>query len=510
MAALLRDRAADLADAPFLLAAGEAWSFSDAAERAARRAGTLRATGVEPGDRVVALLPNGPLIVELLLACAWSGAVLVPVNTASRGPQLAHVIGDCEPKLVVADAAFVEELASVVSIENGSTPLWVAGDPSARSAVPSRGSAASLEIRESRPSDPLAILYTSGTTGPPKGVICPHAQFWWWGHNTGEALGITEGDVLFTCLPLFHTNALNTVVQALFHGVKLVIGDRFSASRFWQTVGDADASVTYILGAMASILAARDPGPLDRGHRVRVALSPATAPPLWDVFRDRYGIRIVEGHGMTETNLAVGPRDGEQRAGWMGRAMPGFQAKVVDGDDVEVEPGTAGELVVRADEPFAFASGYWRLPEATVESWRNMWFHTGDRVVSDGDGWLRFLDRIKDAIRRRGENVSAWEVEQVLTSHPRVVAAAAVPVPSPLGEDDVMAFVVCDDPVPSPEQLTAWADDRLPYFAVPRYLEYLPDLPLTENGKIRKYVLRERGVSETTWDRETNGGSRRR
>ena len=190
--------------------------------------------------------------------------------------------------------------------------------------------------------------------------------------------------------------------------------------------------------------------------------------------------------------------------------MPGFQAKVVDGDDVEVEPGTAGELVVRADEPFAFASGYWRLPDATVESWRNMWFHTGDRVVSDGDGWLRFLDRIKDAIRRRGENVSAWEVEQVLTSHPRVAAAAAVPVPSPLGEDDVMAFVVCDDPVPSPEQLTAWADDRLPYFAVPRYLEYLPDLPLTENGKIRKYVLRERGVSETTWDRETNGGSRRR
>ena len=160
MAALLRDRAADLADAPFLLAAGEAWSFSDAAERAARRAGTLRATGVEPGDRVVALLPNGPLIVELLLACAWSGAVLVPVNTASRGPQLAHVIGDCEPKLVVADAAFVEELASVVSIENGSTPLWVAGDPSVRSASlraarphPSRSASHDRAIR-SRSSTP--------------------------------------------------------------------------------------------------------------------------------------------------------------------------------------------------------------------------------------------------------------------------------------------------------------------------------------------------------------------
>ena len=510
VAALLRERATGLAAAPFLRTGGEAWTFSEAAERAALRAGTLREAGVEPGDRVVAVLPNGPLLVELLLSCAWSGAVLVPVNTASRGPQLAHVIGDSDPKLVVTDGMFLAELASVESVQDGSAPLWVAGDAPVPNGVPRLGSGASPEIRGSRPGDPLAILYTSGTTGPPKGVVCPHAQFWWWGHNTGAALGVTDGDVLFTCLPLFHTNALNAVVQALFHGVELVIGERFSASGFWPTLVDADASVTYILGAMASILAARDPGPLDRAHRVRVALSPATSPPLWNVFQERFGIRIVEGHGMTETNLVIGPRDGEQRPGWMGRAMPGFQAKVVDPDAVEVEPGTAGELVVRADEPFAFATGYWRLPEATVESWRNLWFHSGDRVVADEDGWFRFLDRIKDAIRRRGENVSAWEVEQVLAAHPLVVTAAAVPVPSPLGEDDVMAFVVCADPAPTPDELTAWADERLPYFAVPRYLEYLPDLPLTENGKVRKYVLRDLGVSETTWDRETDGVPRPR
>jgi crotonobetaine/carnitine-CoA ligase len=396
----------------------------------------------------------------------------------------------------------------VGSVATGSIPLWIDGATSAPSAVPPADAPGG--IREARPSDTLAILYTSGTTGPPKGVVCPHAQFWWWGQNTGDALGITEGDVLFTCLPLFHTNALNTVVQALVHGACLVIGDRFSASGFWQTLRDADASVTYILGAMASILAAREPGPLDREHRVRVALSPATSPQLWDVFRDRFGVTIVEGHGMTETNLAVGPRDGEQRPGWMGRSMPGFQAKVVDAEDVEVAPGVPGELVVRADEPFAFASGYWRLPDATVESWRNLWFHTGDRVVADAAGWFRFLDRLKDVIRRRGENVSAWEVEQVLTAHPDVVAAAAVPVPSPLGEDDVMAFVVCSDPAPSPDELTAWADERLPYFAVPRYIDYLAELPLTENGKIRKYVLRERGVSESAWDREKDGVPRPR
>ncbi len=513
VAALLRDRANGLADAPFLRTGGKAWTFSEAAERAALRAGTLREVGVGPGDRVVALLPNCSLLVELFFACAWAGAVLVPVNTASRGPQLAHVIGDSDPSLVVTDETLVGELASVDSIADGSIALWVAsGDASTTTAVPPIDSCAPLELRDSHPSDPLAILYTSGTTGPPKGVICPHGQFWWWGCNTGDALGITEGDVLFTCLPLFHTNALNTVVQALFHGVQIVITERFSASRFWQTVVDTNASVTYILGAMAAILAARDPSPLDRAHRLRIALSPATSPPLWDVFRDRFGVKIVEGHGMTETNLVVGPRDAEQRAGWMGRAMPGFQAKIVDQEDVEVEPGTPGELVVRADEPFAFATGYWRLPEATVDSWRNLWFHTGDRVVADGDGWFRFLDRIKDAIRRRGENVSAWEVEQVLAAHPRVVPAAAVPVPSPLGEDDVMAFVVCSEPAPTPDELTAWADERLPYFAVPRYLEYLPELPLTENGKVRKYVLRERGVSETTWDRDVSGvpvGSRK-
>jgi crotonobetaine/carnitine-CoA ligase len=510
VAALLRERAQSLADARFLQADGESWTFSQAAERASRRAVTLSGAGVQSGDRVVALLSNGPLLIELLLACAWSGAVLVPVNTASRGPQLAHVIGDSEPKLVVADTAFLGELASIPSVNCGSIALWVAGDPSGPNNVPPIEHAGSVEIHESRPSDPLAILYTSGTTGPPKGVICPQAQFWWWGHNTGEALGITDGDVLFTCLPLFHTNALNTVVQALFHGVELVVGDRFSASRFWQTLVDTDASVTYILGAMAAILAARHPGPLDRAHRVRVALSPATSPPLWDVFRDRFGIRIIEAHGMTETNLVVGPREGEQRPGWMGRAMPGFQAKIVDTDDVEVAPGTPGELVVRADEPFAFASGYWRLPDVTVESWRNLWFHTGDRVVADRRGWFRFLDRIKDSIRRRGENISAWEIEQVLTAHPRVIAASAVPVPSSLGEDDVMAFVVCDEPTPTPEALTAWASERLPYFAVPRYLEYLAELPLTENGKVRKYVLRERGVCETTWDRENAGVPRDR
>ncbi len=214
---------------------------------------------------------------------------------------------------------------------------------------------------------------------------------------------------------------------------------------------------------------------------------------------------------MTETNVVLGPRDGEQREGAMGRVMPGFEAKVVDEQDVEVPDGEPGELVMRADEPYAFATGYWRLPEQTVEAWRNLWFHSGDRVIRDADGYFRFVDRIKDAIRRRGENVSAWEVEQVLQSHPDVAAAAVIPVPSDLGEDEVMACVVARPGADlDPVDLMAHCEPRLAYFAVPRYVEIVDELPLTENGKVRKFVLRARGITSSTWDREAAGYQLRR
>jgi crotonobetaine/carnitine-CoA ligase len=185
--------------------------------------------------------------------------------------------------------------------------------------------------------------------------------------------------------------------------------------------------------------------------------------------------------------------------------MPGFEARIVDEHDDAVPDGTPGELVLRADEPWAFASGYRGMADETVVAWRNLWFHSGDRAVRDEAGWFRFLDRAKDAIRRRGENISAWEVEQALGAHPAVVAVAAVPVPSELGEDDVMVFVVASADEPDPVSLTLWAAERLPYFAVPRYVEFVDALPLTANGKVQKFALRERGVSATTWDRDAAG-----
>ena len=507
---LLQRQAKAHGDRPFLQTGRMTWSFAGMAEAAARRAGSLSTAGVVPGDRVATLLRNGPELAELFFACAWAGAVLVPLNVASKGEQLAHMLRNAAPRVLVVDGGLVSHLDVPGELPVELERVWLVGPSTSERVgshdlVPLPHPADAIAPTSAAPGDPVAVLYTSGTTGPSKGVVCPNGQFWWWGVNTAAALGIGRDDVLYNCLPLFHTNALNTIVQALVHGARVVVGDRFSASRFWETLAETDATVTYILGAMAAILADREPSPLDRGHRVRVALSPATAPALWPVFTKRFGIRLVEGHGMTETNLAIGPFDGEQRPGWMGRIMTGFEARIVDEDDEEVPHGTSGELVLRANEPWAFASGYRGMAEETVASWRNLWFHSGDRVVRDGDGWFRFLDRSKDAIRRRGENISAWEVEQAVGTHPGVTDIAAVPVPSDLGEDEVMVFVVASAERPDPADLTRWAAQRLPYFAVPRYIEFVSELPLTANGKVQKFVLRERGVSATTWDREAAG-----
>src|SRR5262245_37837837 len=433
--ALLELRAAAHPDRILARDESRALTNRDALDGAARRAGSLAAAGVGRGDRVALLSENRLEIVELWLACAWLGAVLVPINTAVRGPQLNHVLADSDARLIVLEPHLEEHLAYV-----GHPPetRWLLDstfpepeDPAPRADV--------------GPGDPTIILYTSGTTGPSKGVLCPHAQWYWWAVETGNILGVVEDDVLYSSLPLFHTNAANTFVQALVHGATFAIGPRFSASQFWRRLAEAEATVTYLLGTMVHILAKRDPDPDEHRHSVRVALAPATPAALYEPFQSRFGIRLIDGWGSSETNFVLSSAVEGAPPGSMGGITPGFDARVVDENDDEVPRGTPGELVVRSDEPFAFALGYNNLPEKTVEAWRNLWFHTGDRVVRDEDGWFWFLDRIKDSIRRRGENVSSYEVETVLTQHLQVAAAAVVPVPAEVGDDDVLACAFLRD-----------------------------------------------------------------
>ena len=481
-------------------------TFAELPELAARRAAALSADGIGRGDRVAALCSNRAELLELILGCGWLGAIAVPLNTAARGPQLAHMLANAEPRGILVESEFVPNLERLDPEVLGDAHVWELsdGEPVGQGARgwPTIGAAAA-DPGDVGPGDTLVILYTSGTTGPAKGVCCPHAQLYRFGLNVVELLEIDERDVLYTCLPLFHTNALNCFFQALVSGATYCLDTRFSASRFFRRAIDAGATVTYLLGAMVPILLKQPVRPEEREHRIRVGNGNAPPPEIDREMRERFGFGIAECYASTEAGCALSAALPEQRLGAMGRPMPGYEARVVDEHDEELPDGVSGELVLRASHPFSMSTGYYRMPEKTVEAWRNLWFHTGDRVVRDGDGYLRFVDRMTDSLRRRGENISSFEVEQVLAGHPGVAAAAVYGVPSELGEDEVMAAIVARAGVElRPEELIEFCVPQLAYFAIPRYVELLDELPLTENGKVKKFVLRERGVGRETWDRE--------
>ncbi|MGC2780336.1 MAG: ATP-dependent acyl-CoA ligase [Bradyrhizobium sp.] len=500
-----------------LLVAGEArWTFAQTAEIAAASARALVDAGIKPGDRVALMCSNRAEFLQVYLGCAWLGAIAVPINTALRGFQLSHIFRNSRPALLVVEAQFVGAIDSVAAGVELPPLTWiigaVAGTIDARlGASPLPALAAAAPAGAVRPGDTVAILYTSGTTGPAKGVCCPQAQLFWWGIYSARALGIREGDVLFTTLPLFHTNALNAFYQALLNGCTYVLEPKFSASGFWAAARRHNATVGYLLGAMASMLLAQPKSADDSTHRLRVALGGGVPPQVHAPFLDRFGVPLVDGYGSTETNFVFAGAMPSDRPGTMGYLADGIEARVADENDSALPDGQAGELMLRASEPFAFASGYFGMPEKTVEAWRNLWFHSGDRVVRDPDGHYRFIDRMKDSIRRRGENVSSWEVEQVIQSHPAVAGCAIYPLPSELGEDEVAAAILLE-PGQSlqPVDILRHCEGQIAYFAIPRYVRILSQMPLTENGKIKKGVLREAGVTPDTWDRDAAGLKLRR
>jgi len=535
--AMLRRGAELHGERPLLAFGTRSWSHRDLPRLAASRASTLRAAGVGRGDRVAVMLSNRIELIEIVVACGWIGAAAVPINTAAMGPQIGYVLADCAARLLVIESGFVERLATAELGDVTLAKVWIVGEamppvtthrekitaaPTTAAAMASRiaclpfpsladgidsASAADPAIV---PSDTLAILYTSGTTGPAKGVLCSHAQLHWWGVHSADVLGVGAGDVLCTTLPLFHINALNTFAQASLAGCRVAYEPRFSASSFWATMREREATVVYLLGAMVPILLAQPVSAAERDHRVRIGLGPGVPASAASAFRERTGVPMLEGYGSTETNFVIASATERARPGSMGWVRAGFAARVVDASDVDLPAGEAGELVLRADEPLAFSQGYFGKPEATASAWRNGWFHTGDRVVRDADGCFRFVDRLKDAIRRRGENISSYEVEQVLQGHPAVASVAVYPVRSELAEEEVMAALVArPGEALDPAELARFCATRLPYFAIPRFIDVVADLPRTENGKVQKYKLRERGVTASAWDRQAAAGAKK-
>ncbi len=517
----LRSRARAQGERPFLtFHDGAALTFSALDEQSDRVASALARLGVRAGDRVLALARNSAAFVLAMLGTLKRGAIFTPINTELKGPFLEHQLRNADPALVLVEDELRRAFDTVDLSGHRATHTVVVGDPSTDPlprtvAVPfAEVAGAPVEIAclvTPRPHDVAMIMYTSGTTGPAKGVLMPHGHCYLFGLGLATAMGLTPDDRYYVCMPLFHANALLMQVGAcLLAGTPAHVARRFSASSWLDEVRAAGATVTNALGVMPEFIFRQPPTPRDRKHRLRRIVAVPIAAEWGAAFEERFGVRFLQGFGMTECNMPVysDPAD-PLLPGCAGRVLEDwFEVSVVDPDTDEPLPLEAvGEIVVRPRVASGFSAGYFRMPDRTVEAWRNLWFHTGDAGRLDGRGRLWFVDRIKDCIRRRGENISSYEVEQALSAHPAVAECAVVGlrVAGAGGEEEVKAFIVPAGASPDPAALLDWCVTRMPRYAVPRFLEFVAALDKTATGKIRKPELRKAGVTSATWDREAAG-----
>lgn len=448
------------------------------------------AAGIGPGDRVGLLLDNGVDFIACFFGIARLGAVAVTVNTALRGETLEYILSHAQVRVVVAEPALVQyvEGAAVSTIEVVWMPNDLDGRPQGRRTLP--------VLRA--PGDVAAIAYTSGTTGRPKGVMLtdhgyPRAASWF-----AESLSLTRDDVLYTCLPLFHVNAQHlSLCGSLAAGAELALERKFSASRFWETITEARATSFNLIGAMLGILHLQPVSAAERKHRVRVACVAPVPPSIHRECEERFGLTLVDGYGLTETTPGIAYNlDG--RLGSCGRPAPYVDLAIVDDQGAPVAARVHGEITARPLEDGIFMAGYYRDPDATAAAFREGWFHTGDRGYVDEDGCLYFIDRLKDAIRRRGEMISPGEIERVAVQCGGVAEAAVVGVPSeiPGGEDDIALFVSATVGAHFDfDDLASFCRSRLPRFMVPRYYGVVDEFPRTETQRIQKVELRRRGVT---------------
>ena len=510
---LVREKGRKNGTRPALRFAGRELSYRELDQETDRVANGLAESGVGPGDRVAALLFNTPEFPLLWFALAKRRAVLVPLNTGLKGELLRYELADCRPAGVVIDRRLWEAYAP---LRDGlRIPReWVGGvdgpggtPDDLRDFAELRSDVRAASVPSPAPSDPASILYTSGTTGPPKGAIIPHEQMLRTSLEIGQRSRLRPDSVLFTALPLFHCNAQEmTTLAAMLHDLTAAFDERFHASTYWETAAGMGATHVSLLIAMINVLYKQPDKPTDATHSVRTALTAGTTRAVWPEFERRFGLTIVELYGMTECGCTtlMNPPDAI-RVGSIGTPLGFVEADVVDDEDRPVPPGTRGELVVRPRAPFTMFLGYLDKPEKTVEAWRNLWFHTGDYVTRDPDGYYYFVDRKKDVIRRRGENLAPYDVETAINRHPAVFESVVVGVPSPLGEEDVKAFVqLRPGATASAQELFEFCAEHLPFFMVPRYLEFIDEVPKTANQKAQRFVLRERRGG-TQYDRESLG-----
>ena len=529
LAEILRDTAERHPDRPYLKFADRPWlSYGHVNAQANRVANALVARGVERGESVSVMLPNCEEFLPVWYGILKAGAVMSSINTAYKGDFLSWTINLVEARtLIIADQyldrldlikAELPRLAHVIVLEQGRK----AGPDPALAWEPL---AALLEAPDAEPdvdyrwTDDARIMFTSGTTGRSKGVIKQNAADYFSARGLLEVVSATAGrsleslaeDTFFSCLPLFHSNAqVLSGYPALVAGARVAYVERFSSSQFWQQVIDAEATLFNSIGAVTYFIWNIAPSELDRAHSVHTCFAAPAPRDIYEQFQERFGVKFIEGYGLTETGMATYMDPTRPPVpGSMGTANPGYEVSIVEPDtDRPLPPNTPGEIVVDMKIPNIVMRAYYGMPEKTAEDFRNLKLHTGDLGRMDDDGYFYFMDRVKDYIRRRGENVSSMEVERQVSAHPGVKEAAAIGVKAGEGassEDEIMIVCVAEGEAPDEEELTHWMAERMPYFMVPRYIRFVDALPKTPTERVQKVKLRDEGVTADTFDREAAG-----
>ncbi|SDS47128.1 crotonobetaine/carnitine-CoA ligase [Bradyrhizobium canariense] len=503
---------------------GRTFTYSEINTQVNRISNGIRDLGVTHGTHVALLMLNSAENLSCFFALGKLGAVSVPINTAARGASLRYFLDQSDSEFVIVDAELLPRLVEVLDGAPKIRHVIIAsaGELNSNAIEPSgHRQVAYLDriITTSRKEDPnaqvvcsdlLLLSYTSGTTGPSKGCMVSHAAALSYGTGYIEVHGYRDTDVFYVCLPLFHNNALLAATgSALLVGGSIALAQRFSVSRFWDDVCRSGATITNFLGSISSFMWNQPALPTDRDNSLRL-VSMAPTPKFAGAFEQRFGLSVMNNYGLSDFGMATAFTENSPREklGSIGKARRGIQVRIVDDQDFEVSNGTTGEIALRAEEPWRAATGYYKMPEATAKATRNLWFHTGDRGYRDDDGYFYFVDRKKDSIRRRGENISSFEVEQTIIAHDAVTEAAAFPVKMESSDEEVGAAIVLKPGHSvSEREIIEHCQKNMAYFMVPRFIQFRLELPMTQNGKVEKYKLQEDAETfiASFWDREKAG-----
>lgn len=520
---VLAEKAIRIPDQVFLIWQERRITYGQLEIMTNRYANGFTEQGVRHGDHVVVMLPNCPEFYAVSWGLGKIGAVAIPINTAAKGEMLRYFIDQSDATRVVVDGEWGDRLAQV-SPQLPKVKQYFHRYHAAQT-CPLIGAGFDVidflnldSNNESQPpldavayDDIQLIIYTSGTTGLSKGVMCPHSQ----GHAVGRACTIDFGyrsdDVLYTCLPLFHANAIwFSSYAALWADAAVALVPRFTASGFWEDIRTTGATQFNALGAMTNILWQLPPGPHERNHRLRQCMAVPVPRAIYAEIQARYGLKLTSVFAMSE-NFSVtcfAPDDLADKAGSAGHPRGACRLRIVHDDLQDAGPGEVGEIWILPLLAGSMMAGYYGMPEATALAFIDGWFRTGDRGYLDTDGYLYFIDRKKEAIRRRGENISAYEVELILSRHPNIIEVAAIPVASEMAEDDVMVYVVRRPGTQlTHKEVVLFAAEHMSYFMVPRFVEFIDQLPKTATEKLEKYKLKQAAESRRSclWDRELEG-----